>query len=166
VVAGSHPAGHVICASYGQDLADKLARDCRLVMLSPWYQRLFRTRLAGRQAVHDFATTAHGTRLATSVGGVLTGRGADLILLDDPLKPDEALSETCRKAVNDWYDGYSKGSSELQAIEGAGSFATAGGSIDRGNKQDDGLAETFSPRVLCRRRAQAPRAKAQLGESG
>ncbi len=49
-------------------------------------------------------TTAQGTRLATSVGGVLTGRGADLILIDDPQKPDEALSETRRNAVNEWYD--------------------------------------------------------------
>ena len=101
---GHNPAGHVICASYGQELADKLARDCRLIMLSPWYQRLFPTRLANRHAVYDFATTAQGTRMATSVGGVLTGRGADLIVIDDPLKPDEALSETRRKAVNDWYD--------------------------------------------------------------
>ena len=38
------------------------------------------------------------------MGGVLTGRGADLIIIDDPLKPDEALSETRRKTVNDWYD--------------------------------------------------------------
>ena len=42
--------------------------------------------------------------MATSVGGVLTGRGGDLIIIDDALKPDEALSETRRKAVNDWYD--------------------------------------------------------------
>jgi predicted phage terminase large subunit-like protein len=101
---GHNPAGHVICASYGQDLADKLARDCRIIMVSPWYQRLFPTRMANRQAVHDFTTTDQGTRMATSVGGVLTGRGADLILIDDPLKPDEALSETRRKAVNEWYD--------------------------------------------------------------
>ena len=42
--------------------------------------------------------------MATSVGGVLTGRGADFIIVDDPLKPDEALSDTQRKAVNDWFD--------------------------------------------------------------
>ena len=42
--------------------------------------------------------------MATSVGGVLTGRGADLIIIDDALKPDEALSETRRNAVNEWYD--------------------------------------------------------------
>jgi predicted phage terminase large subunit-like protein len=101
---GHNPAGHVICASYGQDLADKLARDCRNIMMSAWYRQLFRTRLAERSAVHDFMTMDLGTRMSTSVGGVLTGRGADLIIIDDPLKPDEALSEPRRKAVNDWYD--------------------------------------------------------------
>src|SRR5271167_2580515 len=101
---GYYQAGQVICASYGQDLADKLARDSRSVMMSAWYKELFRTRLAERSAVHDFMTMDLGTRMATSVGGVLTGRGADLIIIDDPLKPDEALSESRRKAVNDWYD--------------------------------------------------------------
>ena len=101
---GHDPARYVICASYGQDLADKFARDCRTLMTSDLCKRLFATRLADRQAIHDFMTTAQGSRLATSVGGVLTGRGADLIIIDDPLKPEEALSETKRKAVNDWYD--------------------------------------------------------------
>lgn len=101
---GQHPSAHVICASYGQELADKLARDCRAVMTSRWYQSLFPTRLAGRTAIHDFTTTANGGRMATSVGGVLTGRGADLIVIDDPLKPDEALSASRRTAVNEWYD--------------------------------------------------------------
>ncbi len=101
---GHHPAWHIICASYGQDLADKLARDCRNIMMSAWYKQLFPTRLADRIAVHDFMTTDLGTRMSTSVGGVLTGRGADLIIIDDALKPDEALSESRRKAVNEWYD--------------------------------------------------------------
>ena len=101
---GHDAAKHVICASYGQDLADKLARDCRTVMNASWYKELFPTRLSERKAVNDFTTSAQGTRMATSVGGVLTGRGADIIIIDDPLKPDEALSETKRKAVNEWYD--------------------------------------------------------------
>jgi predicted phage terminase large subunit-like protein len=42
--------------------------------------------------------------MATSVGGAFTGRGADFIIIDDPLKPDEALSETQRNTVNDWFD--------------------------------------------------------------
>ena len=53
----------------------------------------------------EFKTTAHGFRKATSVGGPLTGRGAELIIIDDPLKPDEAVSEVQRRTVNDWFDG-------------------------------------------------------------
>jgi len=102
---GHDPAMQIICASYGQDLADKFARDCRTVMMSPWYRQLFpNTCLIGRQSVADFTTTQSGNRMSTSVGGVLTGRGADMIIIDDPMKPDEALSETRRKAVNGWYD--------------------------------------------------------------
>ena len=41
--------------------------------------------------------------MATSVGGALTGRGADVLIVDDPLKPDDALSEPRRRAANDWY---------------------------------------------------------------
>lgn len=58
----------------------------------------------GRASVAEFVTTAGGYRMATSVGGVLTGRGADLIIIDDPIKPSEALSDALRRAANDWYD--------------------------------------------------------------
>ena len=54
--------------------------------------------------MQEFITTRQGYRLATSTGGVLTGRGADIILIDDPLKPEEALSEAQRQAANEWYD--------------------------------------------------------------
>src|ERR1019366_8820260 len=102
---GRNPSAQIICASYAQDLADKHALDCRSVMQSEWYQEVFATRLsAQRQAVNEFMTTRKGVRLATSVGGVLTGRGADFIIIDDPLKPDEAMSDARRQTVNDWYD--------------------------------------------------------------
>ena len=103
---GHNPAIQIIAASYGQDLADKLARDTRTLMEADWYRALFPTRLSARKAVNDFTTTAGGTRMATSVGGVLTGRGADVIVIviDDPLKPDQALSDVGRKAVNELYD--------------------------------------------------------------
>ena len=101
---GHDPSAQILCVSYAQDLSDKLARDCRTIMTSPWYRQIFPTRLAPhRQAVQEFITTRQGYRLATSTGGVLTGRGADLILIDDPLKPEEALSEARRNATNDWY---------------------------------------------------------------
>jgi predicted phage terminase large subunit-like protein len=102
---GHDPSVQILCASYGQDLADKFARDCRNIMTSGWYRQIFPTRLAApRQAVQELITTRQGYRLATSTGGVLTGRGADIILIDDPLKPEEALSDAQRKAANEWYD--------------------------------------------------------------
>ena len=103
---GRDPAKQLICVSYGQELADKHARDTRNLMSTSFYQQIFpKTAISpDRKLVSDFATTAGGVRMATSVGGVLTGRGADIIIIDDPLKPDEAMSETRRTAVNDWYD--------------------------------------------------------------
>jgi hypothetical protein len=85
---GHDPSAQILCVSYAQDLANKLARDCRGIMMSPWYRRLFPTRLAAhRQAVEEFQTTRQGYRLATSTGGVLTGRGADFILIGRSSKP-------------------------------------------------------------------------------
>lgn len=102
---GQDPTAQLLCVSYAQDLADKHARDCRSVMMSPWYGALFpQTRLSPQKhALEEFMTTRQGVRLATSVGGVLTGRGADVLIIDDPLKPDEALSDLQRHKVNDWY---------------------------------------------------------------
>jgi predicted phage terminase large subunit-like protein len=102
---GHDPATQILCVSYAQDLSDRLAADSRTIMNSPWYQALFRTRpISRRQPLQEFETKEHGYRLATSVGGVLTGRGADIIIIDDPIKPEEALSQSQRRAVNQWYD--------------------------------------------------------------
>jgi predicted phage terminase large subunit-like protein len=102
---GHDPTSQIICVSYAQDLSNKLASDCRTLMSSPWYKRLFPTRLSSsRPSLQELATTAGGVRMATSVGGVLMGRGADYIIVDDPSKADEALSEALRNAVNSWHD--------------------------------------------------------------
>lgn len=104
---GQDPARRMVCVSYSSELSAKHARDCRAVMESPWYQRVFpNTRLSReKNAELDFMTTARGFRLSTSVGGTLTGRGGNLIILDDPMKPDEAMSEARRRSVVDWYRG-------------------------------------------------------------
>src|SRR5437016_1163629 len=63
---GHAPATQLMCVSYGQELSDKLARDCRTIMTTRWYQSLFATRLsAQKQAVQEFVTAAQGFRLAT-----------------------------------------------------------------------------------------------------
>ena len=102
---GHDPTKQILSVTYAQDLSDNLARRSRTLMNSAFYQALFDTRISrGREAVSDFETTSGGYRLSTSVGGVLTGRGADIIIIDDPLKADDALSESRRRSVNDWYD--------------------------------------------------------------
>ena len=102
---GHDSSAQIICASYGQELASKLSSDCRSLLASSIYQDLFSTRLSTqKQALQELTTTRNGFRMATSVGGVLTGRGADFIIIDDPLKPEEALSDSQRKACNDWFD--------------------------------------------------------------
>ena len=103
---GHDPTLAIVNATYAQDLSDAFARDCRALMASPWYRALFPTRLrAARPPLRELITTRGGFRMATSVGGVLTGRGADVILIDDPLKPADAMSESRRTGANAWFDG-------------------------------------------------------------
>lgn len=103
---GRDPNKRIICVSYAQDLAVKLSNQTRTLMRAPWYERLFPgTRLGGaKNTESEFETTRGGYRMATSVGGVLTGRGGHIIILDDPIKPADAMSEAVRNATNDWYD--------------------------------------------------------------
>ena len=97
-----NPRLEVVCVSYGQELADKLSSDCRRIMLTPWYRRLFPAMRLDKLAVGHLATTVGGKRYATSIGGSLTGIGADVIIVDDPMKPDEALSDAERGKANGW----------------------------------------------------------------
>jgi predicted phage terminase large subunit-like protein len=101
---GQNPSTKIITASYGQDLSDKHARDCRQIMNSQFYRELFPgCQLSDRQAVQEYETTAGGLRYSTSVGGPFTGRGSDFIIIDDPLKPEQALSDRERISANNWF---------------------------------------------------------------
>ena len=103
---GHDPSARIICASYGQDLADKHAMDCRTIMQTPWYQAVFPgTRFPQRQTISELITDKHGGRLSTSIAGTLTGFGGKVLIIDDPSKPDEALNETFRKKVKLWFNG-------------------------------------------------------------
>jgi hypothetical protein len=104
-VLGHDPSRRIICVSYSGDLAKKHANDFRAVLESPWYRSTFPSTRIGpfKNSETEIELTARGFRLATSVGGTLTGRGGDIIIIDDPLKPDDALSETKRSAANQWF---------------------------------------------------------------
>lgn len=104
-ILGRDPTQRIICVSYAQDLANKLSNQTRMLMRTPWYERVFPgTRLGAKNTESEFETSRGGYRMATSVGGVLTGRGGNFIIIDDPIKPDDAMSEATRSATNDWYD--------------------------------------------------------------
>ena len=103
-ILGHDPFAEIICVSYAQDLAEKFSRDTRQIMQSDWYQQIFpETRISNsKNSNAEFVTTKNGFRLATSVGGTLTGRGGRYIFIDDPIKPGDALSKAVREATNSW----------------------------------------------------------------
>ena len=102
---GHDPTHRIVCVSYSQHLADYFSLLTRRVMQSEWYQQMFpATRLDPRKcSARELATTAGGYRLATSVGGTLTGRGGQLIVIDDPHNASEVLSEVTRQGTLDWF---------------------------------------------------------------
>ena len=101
---GLNPRLRIICVSYSGDLAKKLANDFRAIVESDWYRRIFPgAQIGSKNTETEIEFTERGYRLAVSVNGTLTGRGGDLIIIDDPIKPDDALSEPLRKGVNNWY---------------------------------------------------------------
>jgi len=102
---GRNPRMRIICASYGALLSEKFSADTLRLMRDPWYRRVFpRTFLDPKQQNKtEIGTTVGGYRLATSVSGAMTGRGADLIIVDDPLKASEAHSPTARETSISWF---------------------------------------------------------------
>lgn len=102
---GQDPRRRIIVVSYANELALELHRQFRTIVDSEWYRALFPAMRPARDSGLELVTTLGGGRYATSVGGTLTGRGADLIIIDDPLKAEEAMSEAARKRAIDWYTG-------------------------------------------------------------
>lgn len=101
---GHNPTAEILCISYGQDLTDPLATDCRNLMLSDFYQAVFPTRLfSEQQAIGELKTTAGGIRRARALTGSITGIGADYIIIDDPIKAAEAKSQARRTAANNTF---------------------------------------------------------------
>lgn len=98
-VLGRDPAARLICVSYAQPLASKLSRDFRRILDSDWFRRIFPQTIVSKYTEEIVETTAGGARLATSVGAVVTGFGAGMIIIDDPLKPDEAPSQAARERL-------------------------------------------------------------------
>jgi predicted phage terminase large subunit-like protein len=104
---GHDPTKRIMVATYSLDLARQHHNQCRQIMESEWYQRLFPgTCIDDREnRALEFVTTKGGGRKAVSVGGSVTGFGAHLIIIDDCMKAEDARSQTARDAVKLWCDG-------------------------------------------------------------
>ena len=105
-VLGHWPNMRIICVSYSDSLARKLALDTRIIMENEWYRELFpRLELSPHaQRMSDLRTTQHGYRFAAGMNGAVLGRGADLIVIDDPIKASDAFSLAVRRRVNQTFD--------------------------------------------------------------
>lgn len=104
---GRNPHAQIMVATYGEALSNEHAEARRKLVSSELYQMLFpRTRIAPRgNSGGALQTTAGGKIRAVSVGGPVTGRGADVIILDDCMKADAAGSEAARLEAKSWYSG-------------------------------------------------------------
>lgn len=101
------PQTSMLYASYAQNLSLRDSLKSRRLIMSPWYQKLWGSRfsMTGDQNTKSrFENSKHGYRLATSVGGTLTGEGANLIAVDDAHNSVEAESALVRQGVLDWWD--------------------------------------------------------------
>jgi predicted phage terminase large subunit-like protein len=102
-VLGHDPTKRLLVISYGLDLADKFAYDSHRLMSSGLYKGIFPYTRIARNAACEIVTTRGGYRFGTSIDGSLTGRGGDIIIIDDPLKLSDAESDIKREHVNDIY---------------------------------------------------------------
>jgi predicted phage terminase large subunit-like protein len=104
-ILGNDPTAKIICVSYSDNLAADFSAKRRMLMEDPFIKQLFPKLKIGKlkNTEKNIITTEGGGIYTTSVGGTLTGFGCDYLIIDDPIKPDEAMSDTERKKINDWF---------------------------------------------------------------
>jgi phage terminase large subunit-like protein len=102
---GRFPKKNIICGSYGEGLATSFGRKVRNIVMDKEYRNLFNTSLAeDARAKGEWETADGGTYFSCGVGSGVTGRRADLGLIDDPVKGQkDADSLTVREDTWNWY---------------------------------------------------------------
>jgi predicted phage terminase large subunit-like protein len=100
---GHNPSLRFACVSYSQELSTTFSRQFRSVVTSDWYRALFPKMRITKDTETECLTSQGGGRITVSVGGSFTGRGADVIIIDDPMKADDAHSELARRHVIEWF---------------------------------------------------------------
>ena len=104
---GRDPYRHIMFGTYNQPFAEDFGRKVREIIKSPAHQTVFPdcALATGSQASDRLATEDGGMAVFVGRGGSATGRGADFLIIDDPLKDRaEAESDLVRKALWDWFN--------------------------------------------------------------
>ena len=82
---GRYPSEQIIAASYNSDLANDFGREVRNIVNSPDYRNVFDVELSqDSKAANRWHTNKQGMYVAAGVGTAVTGRGANILLIDDP----------------------------------------------------------------------------------
>lgn len=105
-VLGRYPTQKIVVVCYGKDLAREHGELFRKLITSPFYKRLFpKVKIDPKHNRYNHVkTSAGGGRKSSSVGGGITGFGANLIIIDDLGKPSEMRHDTYRQAQRDYFD--------------------------------------------------------------
>ena len=104
---GHDPSRKIMSVTYSNGLAANYANHFRQIVGATWYQKIFpHTHISRHKDTEvETAFTAGGYRLGTSTFGTITGRGADLLICDDPIKSQDVQSDIKREANNNLYAG-------------------------------------------------------------
>ena len=101
------PSIKFIGSSYSGDLSLKHNMLTKDIVTSSWYQENWGNSVKlsnSRNTQEYYETQARGYRTCTSTGGTVTGVGADVVVIDDPINPMRAESETERATANEFFD--------------------------------------------------------------
>jgi len=103
-MVGRNPKLKIIQATHTGELAIRFGRKAKNLIDSPEYHKIFKTRLQeDSKAAGRWETAQGGEYFAAGVGGAITGRGADLLIIDDPHSEQDAMSETAMENAYEWY---------------------------------------------------------------
>ena len=103
-MVGRKPDLKIIQTTHTTELAIRFGRKAKVLIDSPEYQRVFETRLdPDSQAAGKWETEQKGEYYAAGVGSAITGRGADLLIIDDPHSEQDAMNPEALERAYEWY---------------------------------------------------------------
>ena len=103
-MVGRKPDLKIIQTTQTTELAIRFGRKAKTLIDSPEYQKMFKTTLReDSKAAGKWETAQGGEYYAAGVGSAITGRGADLLIIDDPHSEQDALNATALERAYEWY---------------------------------------------------------------